>query len=97
MEFLKRPRTWVIAGVALGSIFLLYQLWHWEVERVEVGPGQFLVKINLWGKNLPEGEIISPNEEFKGIQHDVLPEGRYFLNPLFETYEVHDIVHVPAR
>jgi hypothetical protein len=57
MEFLKKPRTWVIAGVAIGSIFLLYQLWHWEVERVEVGPGQFLVKINLWGKNLPEGEI----------------------------------------
>lgn len=97
MEFLKKPRTWVIAAVALGSVFLLYQLWHWEVERVEVGPGQFLVKINLWGKDLPVGEIIAPNDEFKGIQHDVLPEGRYFLNPLVETYEVHDIVHVPAR
>ena len=74
------------------GLFLLYQLWVWEVERVEVKPDEFLVRINLWGKDLPEGEIVAPDASYKGIQRKVLPEGRHFLNPIFYTYEKHPVV-----
>jgi hypothetical protein len=76
--------------------FLLYQLWHWEVERVEVPPGHFLVKINLWGKDLPDGEIIAPDPSYKGVQLEVLSEGRHFLNPILYSYEIHKMVNVPT-
>jgi regulator of protease activity HflC (stomatin/prohibitin superfamily) len=96
VEFLNRPRTWVIAGVALAGGFLLWQLWVWEVERVEVPPDHFLVRISLWGKDLPENEILAPDESYKGVQKEVLPEGRHFLNPLLYSYEKHKVTVVPA-
>jgi regulator of protease activity HflC (stomatin/prohibitin superfamily) len=96
VEFLNRPRFWLIVAVCGAGAFLLYQLWHWEVERIEVPPGHFLVRINLWGKDLPDGEVIAPDDSYKGIQQEVLAEGRHFLNPLLYTYEIHRAVNVPA-
>ena len=81
MNFLSKPRSWVVAAVAVAGLVLLQQFWQWEVERVEVGTGQYLVRIHLWGKDLPEGEILAPDESYKGVMNEELPEGRYFLNP----------------
>jgi hypothetical protein len=85
----------LLAGVTLAGLFLLYQLWHWEVERVEVPPDSFLVRINLWGKDLPEGDILAPDDSFKGVQKDVMPEGRHFLNPILYRYEKYPVTIVP--
>ncbi len=95
MDALTKPRTWVVLGATALGLFLLYQLWIWEVERVEVPADTFLVKINLWGQNLPEGEIVAPDDSYKGIQRKVLTEGRHFLNPILYTYERHKALHVP--
>jgi regulator of protease activity HflC (stomatin/prohibitin superfamily) len=95
VNFWNKPRTWIVLGAAALGVFLLYQLWVWEVERVEVGPGEFLVKIDLWGKDLPDGEIVAPDPSYKGIQKDVLTEGRQFLNPLLYSYKVEKILDVP--
>jgi regulator of protease activity HflC (stomatin/prohibitin superfamily) len=95
VDALTKPRTWVVLGATALGLFLLYQLWVWEVERVEVPADHFLVKINLWGKDLPEGEIVAPNDSYKGIQRKVLTEGRHFLNPILYTYEKHKALNVP--
>jgi regulator of protease activity HflC (stomatin/prohibitin superfamily) len=96
MEFLNKPRTWVILGVVVVAVVLLYEgFWVWEVERVEVGPGEFLVVTSLWGKDLADGEIIAPDHTYKGIQLEVKSEGRHFINPLFYTYERKPILEVP--
>src|ERR1700733_3924242 len=91
----NKPRTWIVLGAAAVGVFLLYQVWVWEVERVEVPPDSFLVKISLWGNNLPDGEIIAPDSSYKGVQRDVLAEGRHFLNPLLYSYEKHPVLNVP--
>jgi len=96
VDWLSKPRAWVVIAVCGVGLFLLYQLWIWEVERVEVKADTFLVKINLWGKDLPEGEIVAPDSSYKGIQRELLSEGRHFLNPILYTYESHAIVNVPS-
>ena len=96
MDWLSKPRAWVVIAVCGVGLFLLYQLWVWEVERVEVKADTFLVKIKLWGNDLPEGEIVAPDSSYKGIQRELLSEGRHFLNPILFTYERHAIVNVPA-
>ena len=96
MDWLSKPRAWVVIAVCGVGLFLLYQLWIWEVERVEVKADTFLVKIKLWGNDLPEGEIVAPDKSYKGIQRELLSEGRHFLNPILFTYERHAIVNVPA-
>jgi regulator of protease activity HflC (stomatin/prohibitin superfamily) len=95
VEWLQRPRSWLILGVSAALLFLVWQLWVWEVERVEVPPNHILVKINLWGKNLPAGEILAPSNEYKGILLETLGPGRHFLNPLFYAYEIKPMVVVP--
>jgi regulator of protease activity HflC (stomatin/prohibitin superfamily) len=95
VEWWNKPRTWVVAGVVVAGLFLLQQLWHWEVERVEVQPNEFLVRIHLWGKDLGEDDIVAPDDSYKGVMQEVLPEGRHFLNPLFWRYEVHKAIDVP--
>ncbi|MFO0925491.1 MAG: SPFH domain-containing protein [Gemmataceae bacterium] len=95
MEWLSKPRSWVILGVLALGLLLLQQMWVWEVERVEVPPNSFLVKINLWGKDLPDGEIVAPDDSYKGVQRRVLTEGRHFLNPIFYSYEKQKVLEVP--
>src|SRR5262245_52298 len=93
---MTRLRNPFVAAVVAGCLVLLVGGWYWFVERTEVGPGEYLVVIALWGKDLPEGEIIAPDKSSKGIQADVLPEGRHFINPLFYHVESNKMVKVPV-
>jgi regulator of protease activity HflC (stomatin/prohibitin superfamily) len=86
----------VAAVTGIVILVLGQQIWKWEVERVEVGPGQFLVRTHRWGADLPEDEIVAPDDTYKGVMLDVLPEGRHFLNPIFWSYEVKEMVNVPV-
>jgi hypothetical protein len=95
MEFWNKPRTWLGIGVVVAALLLLQQFWHWEVERQEVPPNHFLVRVHLWGKNLEPDEIIALDEDHKGVLLDVLPEGRHFLNPLAWSCEIHKATIVP--
>lgn len=95
MDSLSKSRTWIVVGVVAAGLFLGWQLWKWEVERVEVPSGYFLVVTNLWGKDLPEGAIVAPDSSYKGIQRRTLSEGRHFLNPIFYTYEKQKVLEVP--
>jgi regulator of protease activity HflC (stomatin/prohibitin superfamily) len=82
----------VLVVAAVGA----WLAWNWVVCRVEVPPGNFLVKIHLWGKDLAEGEILAPDPSYKGVLNEEFQEGRYFLNPLVWSYEIHPMVKVPA-
>jgi len=93
----KFPRfRWLpVLGLAVPVLLVLYGGWLWFVERVEVPTSKYLVRIHYWGKNLPEGELMAPDETYKGVMLDVHAEGRYFFNPLFWSTEIHDLVTVP--
>jgi hypothetical protein len=95
VAFYKQPRFWVLSAACLVAALIVQQIWHWEVERIEVPPGKFLIRIHKWGRDLAEGEIIAPDESYKGVMHDVSPEGRHFLNPLFWEHEIDEVVTVP--
>jgi hypothetical protein len=83
VSFYKQARFWTLLVAVIVGLGIVQQIWHWEVERIEVPPGKFLVRIHRWGKNLEEGEIIAKDASYKGVMLDVLPEGRHFLNPIF--------------
>ena len=98
-------RTWIILGGAVALIAIVFwpgSAFDWVFSRVEVPPGSFLLRVHRWGKDLPEGksysdsEILAPDESYKGVMADVSPEGRYFLNPYFWSYELHPMIDVPA-
>lgn len=96
MTIFKSSRFYLTLGVVVVGLLVLQQIWHWEIERVEVASGKYLIRISRWGKNLGPDEIIAPDESYKGVILSPLREGRHFLNPFFWTYEIHDLVEVPV-
>lgn len=68
----------------------------WFGCRIEVGPNELAVLIKKTGKDLPSGEILALNPDEKGIQLNVLPEGRYFKNPYTWDWEIHKVIDIPA-
>jgi SPFH domain / Band 7 family len=95
-RFYQASRSWVLLSVLAVAVLILWQFWRWEVERIEVPPGKFLILVHRWGKDLPEDEIVAPDDEYKGVVLRELPEGRHFLNPLFYSHEIHEMVDVPS-
>ena len=83
----------IVAGIVLviiaGSVF-------WYDFRVEPGNGQIAVLIRKTGKDLPPESIIAPSPEYKGVQLEVLGEGRYFLNPYTWDWQIVPVTDIPA-
>ncbi|RUL82777.1 SPFH domain-containing protein [Tautonia sociabilis] len=84
-----------VAAVALVGGWLLY-----GACRIEVGKGKQAVLIRKVGRDLEPGMEIARawSEELgytKGVQPEVLTEGRYFYNPFFWDWEISDQFEVP--
>lgn len=87
----------IIHVFVLASLFVLYQVWQWFFCRIEIEPGMVGVLIAKTGKDLPPGEIIATDSRYKGIQLQVLPEGRHFYDPIFWDWEIRPMVEVPLK
>lgn len=80
-------------------VFLLLgglPLWIWFGWRIEPRSGQVAVLIRKTGEPLPSGEILAISPRHRGIQLEVLPEGRYFRNPWTWSWEYHPVITIPA-
>ncbi len=84
------------AGLVVVLLLVASPLFLWFCCRIEPGNGEVAVLIRKTGLKLPEGEIIAPDARYKGIQLEVLGEGRYFRNPYTWTWEIVDITDIPA-
>ena len=84
----------------LGPIIVIaiiaFPLWVWYGWRIEPGNGEIAILIKKTGRNLPPEAILAPGPEYKGIQEDVLPEGRYFRNPWTWEWRFAKAVDIPA-
>ncbi len=85
---------WISISVAL-LIFAL-SLFIWFGCRIEVESGRMAVLIHKTGQDLIGGQIIAERPEQKGIQLDVLAEGRYFRNPYHWEWKICPIMDIPA-
>ncbi|MDF7826244.1 SPFH domain-containing protein [Pontiellaceae bacterium B12227] len=80
----------IVGGVIAAFVFF------WFFCRIEPGAGEIAVLIRKTGDNLPPGQVIALEAGQKGIQLDVLSEGRYFRNPYTWSWRKQRILDVPA-
>jgi regulator of protease activity HflC (stomatin/prohibitin superfamily) len=80
----------VLMGIIGLSVFI------WFFCRIEPRAGQVAVLIRKTGRDLAPGQVIATEKGQKGIQLEVLSEGRYFRNPYTWSWRKHRIVDVPA-
>jgi len=84
-----------IKPLAIVLVVVMLPLWFWFFCRIEPGPGQIAVLIRKTGEPLPSGQILALEEGQKGIQLDVLAEGRYFKNPYHWGWQIFRITDIP--
>jgi regulator of protease activity HflC (stomatin/prohibitin superfamily) len=85
-----------VMSLLVVGLLLFTPMWVWFFWRIEPGTGQIVVLIRKSGEALPTGEILATKPGQKGIQLDVLPEGRYFRNPYTWSWEYHPVTEIPA-
>ena len=83
-------------SLAAALLALVLSLWVWYGWRIEPVNGQIAILLKKTGKDLPPEAILAPGPEYKGIQEDVLPEGRYFRNPWTWEWRYASTVDIPA-
>ncbi len=81
----------LVVGALVGAF-----VFFWFFCRIEPGPGELAVLVRKTGENLPPGQVLALQAGQKGIQLDVLPEGRYFRNPYTWGWRIQRILDVPA-
>jgi len=86
------------ASLSVGAAVavLAASLWVWYGWRIEPANGQIAVLMKKTGKDLPPEAILAPDDSYKGIQADVLPEGRYFRNPWTWEWKYYRAMDIPA-
>ena len=87
----KRPQTadfgvgWPIIGAAI----VAFVGWAaYELCLIEVPTGKMAILITKTGIDLKNSDEVAPTEKHKGIQKEVLLEGRHYRNPFFYSWEI---------
>ncbi len=81
--------------IVIAALILFLPIWFWFFWRIEPGPGPIAILIRKTGMELPSGQILALEEGQKGIQLDVLAEGRYFRNPYTWGWKYSRITDIP--
>ncbi|HMP89309.1 MAG TPA: SPFH domain-containing protein [Kiritimatiellia bacterium] len=82
-----------ILGIVLFSALAVF-VWQWFFCRFYVEPNQMAVIINKTGDPLPPGQILADPGQ-KGVQANVLGEGRHFLDPIRHERKILPAIIIP--
>lgn len=85
-----------LLAIGLVALILFFPIWLWYWWRIEPANGQMAVLVRKTGENLAANEILATRPGQKGIQLEVLGEGRYFRNPYTWDWHIHPITDIPA-
>ncbi len=92
--------SWFSLGIAV-SLFLAvalvigYPVFLYTWCRIEVPNRHLAILVKKTGKNLSNDDEMAPGPEYKGLQPDVLAEGRHYRNPWSWDWEVVPQVEIP--
>ena len=84
----------IIAGVCIVALFLGAYIVYSQF-RIDVPARHLAVLTKKTGEDLNNDQEVAPDEDHKGLQLEVLSEGRYFYNPYFWKWEVYPMIEIP--
>ena len=92
---LPGPGQWWIGLVIAAGVIIVGGWFLYASFLVDVPRGHVAVLIHKTGLDLPSGAVAAPSKEYKGVQRELLTEGRHFLNPFTWEWEVVPQVEIP--
>lgn len=100
---MARQRTtgpaWVLSAVGFVFLGLIVAVsapvvWY-GFCRIEVPAKHIAILVRKTGKDLANGDEVAPSPEHKGLQKEVLTEGRHFRNPWTWSWTVVPQIEIP--
>jgi hypothetical protein len=99
-EFSNRPNRRLHTAIVLlaaGLIALpILLLIGYQMCRVEVPTEHMAILIKRTGRDLENGMEIAPDASYKGVQQEVLGDGRHFYNPYVWDWVVVPQINIPS-
>ncbi len=83
-------RSFSFGASAIGAVVVIAVM-SWFIYsqfRIDVPENHVAILIAKTGKDIPNNEEVAPTEEYRGVQREMLPEGRYFRNPYLFDWKV---------
>lgn len=93
---MKISRTYWIAIAAVSMFLLVGGCTVYTNCRIDVPAKHMAVLVKKTGEDLQNNEIVAIDGEHKGIQLEVLNEGRYFYNPYKWDWNVYPMIDIPS-
>jgi uncharacterized membrane protein YqiK len=90
----QKAKLLVGGGLIAAAVIVVFGLVLLQRGIVNVPPGEFVVAIHKWGKDLPPDEIVAPDSSYKGVMAEPLLPGWHFFNPFTWDYEQYKMVEV---
>lgn len=86
------------AGVTVGGFVILCLLGYFVYSqfRIDVPAKHFAVLTKKTGIDLDNSQEVAPDADHKGLQLEVLPEGRYFYNCYSYKWAVYPMIEIPS-
>jgi hypothetical protein len=82
-------------AITIAVLVIAIPSFIYEECRIDV-PNKFIaVLTHKIGKDLEHGAVLAPSPEYKGVQREVLTEGRYYYNPYAWSWQVVPQVEIP--
>ena len=77
-----------------GRYFRNPYTWDWKIRQAtDIPAGKLGVKVRLFGKDLPPGEILA-RDGYKGIEPEILTPGKYRINPYAYDIIIQDAINI---
>ncbi len=87
--------TLKLAALVVAAFAFAYGLvWQWGFCRFYVPPNHMAIIIAQNGQALPAGQILAEKGQ-KGVQREVLGEGRHFRNPVLFEHKIEPVTIIP--
>lgn len=91
-----RPKIIIGAVIGIALVLAINFLYIAYTQfRIDVPAKHIAVLTKRTGLDLENNQNVAPSEDYKGLQLDVLTEGRYFYNPYSWNWNVYPMVDVP--
>lgn len=94
-SFAKKVGLGVIAGAVVS--LLIFGFFVYMQFRIDVPNYHMAVLTHRTGKDIPNNMEVAPDETYKGVQLNVLNEGRYFKNPYSWDWEIVPMPEIPKN
>lgn len=93
-EFKRKFQKWgyvaALAAFVVVGAFLVYTEF-----RIDVPAKHFAVLTHKTGLDLENAQEVAPDKDHKGLQLDVLTEGRYFFSPYDWNWSIYPMIEIP--